>query len=49
VFNAGYVTGGVLMIIALILMLAIVSKHSDVVLESKLARPDARGSEEDQL
>ena len=29
VYNAGYVTGGVLMIISEIIMLALVSKHSD--------------------
>jgi hypothetical protein len=41
VYNAGYVTGGTLMIIALIIMLWLLSKHADVVLESKLARPEA--------
>jgi len=51
VFNAGYVTGGVLMILALVIMLGIVSKHSDVVLEAKLARPNTDGASnaQDQL
>ena len=40
VYGAGYVTGGVLMILAEIIMLALVSKHTDVVLEVKLARKD---------
>lgn len=38
VYNAGYVTGGVLMILSLVMMLGIVSKHADQVLEIKLAR-----------
>lgn len=37
VFNAGYVSGGVLVIISLICMLAVVSKHTDVIFELKLA------------
>jgi len=40
-YNAGYVSGGTLMIIALVIMLWLLSKHADVVLESKLARPEA--------
>jgi hypothetical protein len=39
-FSAGYVSGGVLMIMSMLMMLSIVSKNADVVLESKLARPD---------
>jgi len=51
-FSAGYVSGGVLMIMSMLMMLSIVSKNADVVLESKLARPDATPAadpREDQL
>ena len=37
VFNAGYISGGALVIISLLCMLAVVSKHADVIFELKLA------------
>lgn len=37
VFNAGYLTGGVLVIISLVLLLGVISRHSDAVFERKLA------------
>ncbi|EKX53867.1 hypothetical protein GUITHDRAFT_100833 [Guillardia theta CCMP2712] len=37
IYNAGYVSGGVLVVIALICMLAVVSKNAEVVLEEKLS------------
>mmetsp|Transcript_74046 Transcript_74046/g.197396 ORF Transcript_74046/g.197396 Transcript_74046/m.197396 type:complete len:447 (-) Transcript_74046:170-1510(-) len=37
VFNAGYVSGGVLIIVSLLVLLAVVSKHADVIFEMKLA------------
>lgn len=36
-FNAGYLTGGVLVIISLVLLLGVISRHSDAVFERKLA------------
>ena len=38
VFNAGYISGGALVIVALVCMLAIVSKHADVIFELKVGR-----------
>jgi hypothetical protein len=37
VFNAGFLTGGVLVIVSLVLLLAILSRHADAVFERKLA------------
>ena len=37
VFNAGYLTGGVLVIVSLVLLLGVISRHSDAVFERKLA------------
>jgi hypothetical protein len=37
VFNAGFLSGGVLVIVSLVLLLAIVSRHADAVFERKLA------------
>lgn len=39
--TGGYVTGAVLLVISLLLMIGVISKHSEAVLEAKLARPDA--------
>jgi hypothetical protein len=37
VFNAGFLTGGVLVIVSLVLLLGLVSRHADAVFERKLA------------
>ena len=44
IFNAGYISGGVLVIIALFILLAVVSKHADVIFELKLAGQLSLGS-----
>mmetsp|Transcript_23093 Transcript_23093/g.46776 ORF Transcript_23093/g.46776 Transcript_23093/m.46776 type:complete len:431 (+) Transcript_23093:241-1533(+) len=45
VFNSGYVMGGVLVVIALLCLLGVVSKASDVIMEQSLAKGAANREE----